>query len=240
MLRDAGVAAVPIAFAALGLAVPTATDAEDQAAADDAVAVFNERLTDAGWTSTGPPEVQDSSDFEGGGFGDCFGGFDLYLENTELRVDGETARAYSDQFTFTGEGPETTEAIADFANAAALVITVDESSVEALDTFVAQLGSSETTECLSALPEFEEVAEGDMTVDVEWATESELGVGESSARFTASIDTSGAAGDFSFDLSYDVARVDRSLVLVLYGSSGASPVELDTAAELDAMVDALG
>ena len=125
-----------------------------------------------GGLQPGQPEVQESADFEDGGFGDCFGGFDLYLENTELRVGGETARAYSDQFTFTDDGPVSTETIADFANAAALVITVDESSVDALDTFVAQLGSSETTECLSALPEFEEVSEGDMTVDVEWTSES--------------------------------------------------------------------
>src|SRR5262245_49297264 len=91
-------AAAPLALGVLG-PFTAAVDSEDQAAADAAVAVFNQRMTDAGWTSQGPL-IQSGAPEEGEEtvFGTCLGGFERYLDYTDQRFVGETARAFSDDF----------------------------------------------------------------------------------------------------------------------------------------------
>ena len=119
-------AVAPLAFAVL----PAIVDPDDQAAADDAVAIFNERLTAAGWTSTGPFTQTDSApeDEEDSEFGVCLGGFEHFLDYTDVHFEGETARAFSDEFELAGED-ETDSA----GYAGAVVLTAEESAVSVLD-----------------------------------------------------------------------------------------------------------
>ena len=89
--------AAPLAFG-VPFVLPATVDADDQAAADTAVTVFNERLTAAGWTSTGPFTQSEPEGEEETEFGACLNGFELYLDYTDVHFDGETARAFSHSF----------------------------------------------------------------------------------------------------------------------------------------------
>jgi hypothetical protein len=236
-------ATVPLAIAALGMWAPMSADPDDQAAADQAVAVFNERLTDAGWTSTGPPEEFESSLADESEFGDCFNGFDIYLENTELRVDDETARAYADEFTLLDAETGSTSPVAASPFTSALVITVDESAVETLDSFVAQLGAADTIECLAEQPAYVETGEDEMSIESVFSNEADLGVGDASAQLEGSVSMHSEDSDFPYDYSYAfgfaAARTGRSLVVVFYGTPGTDETDFDAVAELEAMADSL-
>ena len=91
--------------------------ADDQAKVDAAIAVFEQRVTDAGFVDTGPSDTSDtsvtsdtaeaatgSSDVlaeEPQSFDACFGALAPLLDNTNGDVEGQTARAVSDNYTFT-------------------------------------------------------------------------------------------------------------------------------------------
>src|SRR5262245_28175560 len=135
-------AAAPLAIGAIG-GMSATVDVDDQAAADAAVAVFNERLGDAGWTSHGP--LAQSTAPEGGDeslFGPCLGGFEQYLDYTDRHFDGETAQAMSDDFELASDDPDLS------GNAGAVVLTASDAGVGVLDSFVARLGAEQTVACV--------------------------------------------------------------------------------------------
>ena len=78
MNRHLVIATVPLALGWCAAGVCAEGDVDDQAAAEAAVAVFNERLTDAGWVSFGPPPELESAELpEDRPFGDCLKGLDV-------------------------------------------------------------------------------------------------------------------------------------------------------------------
>ena len=81
--------AAPLALGAPGV-VSASADPNDQAAADAAVTVFNDRLTAAGWTSTGPFTQAEPEGEEETEFGACLNGFERYLDYTDVHFEGET------------------------------------------------------------------------------------------------------------------------------------------------------
>jgi hypothetical protein len=224
-------AAAPAAFGV----VPATVDADDQAAADAAVGVFNDRLTRAGWTSTGPFTKSEPEDGEEETeFGGCLNGFETYLDYTDVHFEGETARAFSDNFEIDSGEPASTGPIGDYGYAGAVVLTADAAAVGLLDTFVAQLGDPDTVTCMTEQPTFEEVT------DVSITNAADIGVGDASARLDFALSVSVEDAKFATEATFAAARVDRSLVVVVAGGSGSAAANLDPIAELAAMVDTFG
>ena len=229
--------AAPLALVAFGGA-PATVDADDQVVADAAVTVFNERLTAAGWSSTGPftQAAPEGGDDEPTQFGSCLSGFERYLNYTDVRFPGETARAFSDNFELENSDPEGTDAqVGTFGYSGAVVLTAAESEVGILDTFVEQLGAESTIACMT---EQRVLASAPEKVTV--SNDDDLGVGDASARLDLAVTMSYEGEEFSSPATLAVARVDRSLVVVVVGGTGGGAGDLDPVAELAAMVESFG
>ena len=243
--------------------------AADQAKADAAIAVFEQRVTDAGFVDTGPSETSDtagtttgSSDVlaeEPQSFDACFGALAPLLDNTSGDVEGQTARAVSDNYTFTA-APTTaaTTGVFDMGPAqdmvAAGVITVDDAHTQLLDQFVSQLTSPDTAACIEGeiaetsaitmptIPELTGVSLPDlssMIPQIDVHATPDLGVGDASGRLDLGISSNMLGIPIDLDVSLLLARTGNSLVYIAY-STGAEPVStLDPQAELQAVVDAL-
>jgi hypothetical protein len=221
----------------------------DQPGADAAVAEFNERMLAAGGYSTGAPDMDPVDPDEAEDFlpAECVGEFGAAIDPGG-RFPGETARAISDDFRFSDEEPASTDPMdalmLDGDTVSAGVIVVDEESEGTLDEFVTIFGSEDTATCLedfyadmmtdpSLTSDATEVTLPEFTFDV--ATESDLGIGDASARFTLSIESA----DFGSGTTAWVARTGRSLAFVGITSQGEQVSDIDGQAELEALVDAL-
>ena len=233
MTRLALALAVPLVLSAPG-AVGASADPNDQAAADAAVTVFNDRLTAAGWTSTGPFTQAEPEGEEETEFGSCLNGFERYLDYTDVHFEGETARAFSHNFELESGEPTATGSIGDYGYAGAVVLSAEESAVGVLDTFVQQLGDPATVACMVEQPTFDEVT------DVSITNEADVGVGVASARLDFAVSMSYEDAQFTIASTFTAARVDRFLVVVVAGGSGSAAADLDPIAELAAMVESFG
>jgi hypothetical protein len=226
--------AAPLALGAIG-GMPATVDPDDQAAADAAVAVFNERLTEAGWTSHGPltqsggPEAGEESLF-----GPCLGGFEQYLDYPDRHFDGETARASSDDFERAGDDP------AEAGNAGAVVLTATETAVGVLDTFVERLGAADTAACIAQLDSFASTSDDAWSVETTVTNDADLGVGDASARLDIGVAMALEGSELTSAATFAAARVDRSLVVVAIGGSGPALLGLDPVTELAAIVATFG
>jgi hypothetical protein len=227
-----------VAAVAIG-AGPASFDPDDQTAAEAAVAVFNERLMDGGWTSTGPVAPTEPGDPSESEFGDCLGGFELYLDNSELRFDGETARAFSDNFEMPGADPPTESGLGDFGFAGAIVFVADDVGVGFLDTFVERLGDADTVSCIGALPAFASIPD-EPAVSASITNVADLGVGEASARLDISLSTTTEAGELTYSLTFAAARTGPALAVVAAGGTGDTELPVDPVAELEVLVGSLG
>jgi hypothetical protein len=229
MTRRLAIAVVPLALGWSVDTVPGSGERDEQVAAEAAVAVFSERISDAGWVSLGPPPQEESGELpEDRPLGECFSGFDVVvLENTERRLEGETARAYSDNFRVGDFDPDSTDPVPDEGYIAIGVFTVTDSSVAVLDEIVTMLGDAETVACLTR-PGNEQ---GDTVTNVD-----DIGVGDTSARLDLSyaVDDGGQVTE-----SVLASRVDRSLVTMVVYTGGEFQLDLDPVTELAAVVDAL-
>jgi hypothetical protein len=239
-------AAAPL-LVGVGGVFPVSVDPADQAAAEAAVAVFNERLTAAGWTSTGPfAQSAVGDEGEGSEFGPCLGGFERYLDYTDVHLDGETARAFSDDFELTGDDREDgvgedgvgEDGIGEFGYAGAVVLTAEASAVVMFDEFVQRLGADATAVCMTG--QLADAAPSDgPAVEIGVTNEGDLGVGVASARLDVAVTMDQEGNAYGTSATFAAARVDRSLVVVVAGGSGQAASELDPVAELAAVVDTL-
>jgi hypothetical protein len=233
-----------------GAASASAGSADDQAAADEAVASFNERMTEAGGESSGPPDttpMEDEEIVEDDPFAACFGD-EAALEPGGPQLEGESARAFSDDFVFTSsDQPDGTDpmAVASGDTVSALVVTVDADHVELIDGWVDAFGSEDTATCVEDLyGEMSASESGDDTslelpaIEIDVTAEPDLGIGDASAGLHLML---ASGGEFAFELNTAIfaARTGRSLVIVSI-IGGAEPVsDVDGTAELAAIVDAL-
>jgi hypothetical protein len=232
------IASLALAAVAIG-AMPASVDRDDQAAAEAAVAVFNDRLAEGGWSSTGPVEPTEPGDPAESEFGDCLGGFELYLDNSELRFDGETARAFSDNFEAPGADPSSESGLGDFGFAGAIVLVADDAGVAVLDSFVERLGDAGTVACIGALPGFASIPD-EPAVTASITNLAELGVGEASARLDIGLSTSTDDGELTYSLTFAAARTGRSLAVIAVGGTGDAELPIDPVAELAVLVGSLG
>jgi hypothetical protein len=233
-------ASAPLLVGVVGL-LPTSVDPVDQAAAEAAVAVFNQRLTAGGWTSTGPfaQSAGSEADAEKSEFGQCLGGFERYLDYTDVRLDGETARAFSDDFELTGGDREDSVSegdIGEFGYAGAVVLTAEASAVVMFDEFVQRLGAETTAACMTG--QLAEAApSGGPAMEIGVTTVGDLGVGETSARLDVAVTMDHEGNAYGTSATFAAARVDRSLVVIVAGGSGSAASGFDPVAELAAVVD---
>jgi len=242
---------------ALGVGLVTAhvsASADDQAAADAAMAAFSERMIEAGGVSRGPTDITelDAEELaEQDNFGvECFGDAVSGLE-AGGRMEGETARVFSAEFTFVPPGtPVTTDwlgiDLSEHDVVTASIVTVDADHIAAIeelvdqmgsddgaqcvmDTFVAQLSSEDTTGDSATLPGFE----------LEASAEFDIGVGDASAEIHFGLTSEIGEQTYEFNTALYVARIDRSLVFVAVVTGAELVSEIDGQAELAALVDSL-
>lgn len=233
-------------------ATHVSANADDQSAADAATAAFNDRMTEAGGVSSGPTDITEvpPEDLEEDDIGmECFNAAALGLD-AGGRMEGETARSFSDDFTFASDEPESTDPaemyVADEDTVSAAVITVDGDHGADIEELVDQLGSGESAQCLedafmadATASEGTDVAPSVPEYIVEITAESDLGVGDASALLTLRI--ASEAEDFSYEYTTAiyVARVDRTMAFVTIDTGAESVSDVDGQAELEALVDAL-
>jgi hypothetical protein len=219
------IAAVPLVLSWSVTVVPDTESIDDQVEAEGAISVFNDRLTEAGWVSSGPPERAEPR--EDDPFSDCLSFAYVVFANTAQHLEGETARAVSDEFRSGDLDPDSTDPVPDYGYIAAGAFTVTRSSVEVLDDIITRLGATESATCLTEPGN----AQGDTAT-----TTNDIGVGDSSAR----LDVSYSVGDLDqVTESLLAARVDRSLVTMVVFTGGEFELDLDPVAELNAIVEAV-
>ena len=235
-----------------------ATASDDQAAADAAITAFNERMTGAGGVSDGAPDMEPAEpddDAEKPPASECLDGLDEALEPSS-RFEGETARAFSDNFTFaSADAPVTTDPMefefGESDDVTAGVITVHAAHQAVLDELIATIGSEEVAACLQ-----EEFLAADAaaqsgaaagsappsdvpTADVTVTAEPDLGLGDASARLDIEIVSMLGDDTFGFSTSIFVARSDRTLVFFALGVVGEQVSDLDGLEELGALLESL-
>ncbi len=215
-----------VAFASTG-----ASDAEDHAAADAAIEAFHESVEAFGFTSVGTVGEEDSIGVGEADFGFCLGGFEQYLDNTPLQVDGGTARALSDEFESSSANLE--------ERAFAMVITVEDEAFGQLEELFDRLGSKATRDCVLGVMSTSYPDEThDITVRNDDNMLSELDGGIPAGRLGVSVEDLGDRVHIR-GMSISVALVSRSLVAVALFDEGATFSDFYHEAHLQAMVDEL-
>jgi hypothetical protein len=232
--------------------------ADDQARLDAAIAGFEQRMTNAGWTSQAPADDDDGASIdldidemseEDAAFAECFGELGVPVEGDLEELPGETARSESDDYAFveTSEASETTELFSfdfDGETISAFAVSVDESELATVERFVEVFGAKETADCLQSA--FDSLMAGEIEgadvpvdFDVEVTTASDLGIGDQNARFELSL--SGEVMGFSVDTVTQLvmSRVGSDLVAVAYVALGEAVSGIDPVEELQLLVDEL-
>ncbi len=235
-----------------------ATASDDQAAADAAITAFNERMTEAGGVSDGAPDMEPAEpddDAEEPPASECLDELDEALEPTS-RFEGETARAFSDNFTFaSADAPLSTDPMefefGENDNVTAGVITVDAAHRSVLDELIATLGSDDVADCLQdELLAADAAAQSGATAssappsdvptaDVNVTAEPDLGLGDASTRLDIEIASMLGDDTFGFSTSIFVARSDRTLVFFVLGVANEQVSDLEGREELGALLESL-
>ena len=239
------ITAAALSCAALATSGAASASADDQSTADEAIARFNERMTEAGGQSSGPPDstpVDPEEHAAENPGSECFGAFATALD-AGGSIDGQTARANADHFTFSGDtGSDDVDAG---------VVIVDEDHADVLEEFIDLLGSDDLSSCLSeafnAMLQAEAEAAEEMSGTalpeelgtIEIASDSRLGVGDASAhvRFSSEITYDGTTFVTTLDLY--AAVTGRSLAAITVASDEEPASDFDALAELEALVDSL-
>jgi len=249
-----------VAGASPAAAQAATTPTGDQARLDAAIEAFEQRMTDAGWVGEPAEEGDDAAEGEDdSALGDdelnaCLGELAVIFENVDSEeFPGQTGMRESLEFTYLPEGavPETTEEFSfDLEaeeTAAAIAVSVEDSGVELLDSFVDKIGAKETGDCMREAMEAEMAADatdeempvGDFSFEVE--NEADLGVGDRSARLTFDLAVELMGIELAFDVDMYLVRVGHDLVIVIHGTFGEVETMsgFDPLAELQTIVDSL-
>ena len=174
---------------------------------------------------------------------DCFEGFVSALD-PDGSLEGETARAFAEDFTFEStEEPESTDpvaiAMANDDEITAAVVTVDAEHQGVIDEFIAVVGSEDVATCLEETIENSGVLPG-IETEAEVIAETDIGVGDASAHFGMNITTTVNDGDPSeFHIDFLVARTERSLAFVRFTYDVPQTSELDPQEELTTLLESL-
>jgi hypothetical protein len=260
VLAGAASALIACAGASPATALTASTSTADQARLDAAIDAFEQRMTDAGWMGEPAEEGEDDAEGEDDSamgddeFNACLGELAFIFENVDDdEFPGQTGMRESLEFTYLPEGavPETTE---EFSfeleaeeTAASIAVSVEDSSIELLDSFVDAIGAKETGDCMREAMEAEMAADAtdeempisDFSFEVE--NEADLGIGDRSARLTFGLAAELMGIEFALDMDMYLVRVGRDLVIVIHGTFGevVTMSGFDPLAELQTIVDSL-
>lgn len=243
-------------------ASPVFAQSDDQARLDGAIDAFEQRLTALGWVGELADEDEDDGVEDEGGdvtmgddeFDECFGELAAVFEDVDdEEFPGQTAIRESLEFTFAPDNgvPATTEEFSfDFGSeetATAVAVSVDDSGLALLDSFVEQMGDKAMGDCIREAMEAEMSADSAapdevaMDFDVQVENEADLGIGDRSARLAFGFDGSVMGMSMILDVNMYMALVDHDLVMVMHGTFGSTEIAttLDPLAELQTLVDSL-
>lgn len=247
----------------VGTMVPAAV--ADQAAADAAIDAFSQRMVEAGFVA-GPDDdepddtvTDDDDDASDDPFDDCLGDAGIEVpDDPDAPFPGTIAEAESPEFEFAvDDEPESTEMF-DLTPAipesiAAMISTVDDSSVEQMAQLIDWMGSKAAADCyeqsllgemLSTEPDDGEADDGDDDFEmpppeIELSNSGDVGVGDRSARIDMSFSMTFMV-QIEMDITMLFAQSGRSMVMLMHatGADGATS-GVDPVAELQALVDDL-
>jgi len=246
--------AATVGLAVAGGSAASAGAADDQAAADAAIAAFDEDMLGLGAVSNGAQDTTEVSPeeiaAESPGL-ECLGDFGTGLDSGG-RLEGETARAFSDDFTLpaAGEVPSTDPAYYPGGeNVSAGLITLGENDQDTLDQLISAAGSDEVAQCIEdAFQAFAdaESASADTTggsvppsFEIDVTVTPDLGVGDASAQFTLGVTTTFQDVEYGYITAVYVARADRSVAILNVNSESEDTSIIDPIEVLDALVESL-
>ena len=247
--------AVTFAVAAAGGGAASAGADDDQAAADAAIAAFNEDMLGLGARSNGPQDTTEATPeeiaAESPGL-DCLGDFGTGLDASG-RLEGETARSFSDNFTLptADEVPATDPGyFPGGEDIGAGIVTLDEDHQDTLDQLIGSAGSDDVAQCIEdAFQTFAdaEAASADTTggsvppsFEIDVAVGPDLGIGDASAQFTLSVTTTFQGVVYGFTTAIYAARLDRSIAIVTISSTDSEAASvIDPLDVLGALVDSM-
>ncbi len=247
--------AATIAVAVGGGGAASAGADDDQAVADAAIAAFNEDMLGVGAVSNGPQDTTEATPEEIAAESPelkCFGDFGTGLD-ARGRLEGETARSFSDNFTLptADEVPSTDPGYYPGGeDVSAGIVTLDEDHQDSLDELIDSAGSEEVAECIeAAFQSFFDAAGASVdtaggsvppSFEVDVAVGPDLGIGDTSAQFTLSLEKSYQGTVLGFVISFYAARVDRSIVIFTVSSSDSEAESLiDPLEVLGALVESV-
>lgn len=228
------------------------TPADDQAAADVAIGGFDTRMTAAGWIRQ-PPQPLQSLEESHVNLGEvvvedpmsCLDPDRVF--SFEHPLEGETARALSAAFLWNRDEDVVADptAFAGTRLAFAAVATVDATRVGVLDGYIDGVASKLAFDCLdtkftqavAAAPE----SNGPFAApEPLLAVDPDLAVGDHSSGVSMGLISDAGPTLLGVELRVHVARIDRSLVVVIFGhfGTGERPA-VDSIDELAAIVDSL-
>ena len=239
----AGVAVAGVLAVASSTAATAPPRADDQDAADEAIAAFTQTVVDAGFVSDGdaagdeadlfdvvPADGDDPADYV------CTEAIRAAVADDGSLV-AETARAVSDSFSYQPSGGESA---GDADSISATVVAVGDDGLDELADLVAVFGSAELQSCLEdASVELIAAQAGveDATVTVE--VDDDLGVGDQSSlfRLTSGFTSGGEPAGFSSTLA--LARAGNHLALVTLFTTSGEEAGYDPVDALGALVESL-
>ena len=246
--------AATIAVAVGGGGAASAGADDDQVTADEAIATFNEDMLGLGAVSNGPQDTTEATPeeiaAESPGL-ECLGDFGTGLDASG-RLEGETARAFSDDFTLPAadEVPSTDPAYYPGGeNISAGIITLGEEHQDTLDQIIGSAGSDEVAQCVEdAFQAFAdaESANADTTggsvppsFEIDVTVNPDLGIGDASAQFTLGVTTTFQDVVYGYSASVYVARVDRSVAILNVNSESEDTSIIDPIEVLGALVESV-
>jgi hypothetical protein len=212
--------------------------ADDQEVADEAIATFEGVLREEGFTVATDEDDEDDDDLEFES-DECREFEDALPGDEELP--GETASAESDDF----ERDELAAAADGMLESVSGTVELVEDPDD-VDPIIELLNSDRASRCLEEAFRIgleSAAAEQDQSVEIDVEVEhldSQEGLGDTGVGFEASgqFEMTGIA--FPFSLAFEVVRVDRALVSVVVTGLGSDEPNVDRAALLQVMVDAVG
>jgi hypothetical protein len=210
--------------------------ADDQEAADQAIATFEGALRDEGFAVEADDDDEDDDlEFESDEcreFEDAFPG--------DEKLPGETASAESADFERGEVAPTADGLLESVSGTVEFVEDPDE-----VDPLIELLNTDRASQCMEeafriALESAAREDEQSLELDVEVEHLDSQGLGDTGVGFEATGEFGTAGITFPFSLALELVRVDRAVVSVAVMGLGADESNVDRAALLQVMVDAVG
>lgn len=214
-------------------AVIALDESDDQDRATAAIEQFEQRLTDAGWVPDADDDEDDlDNDLTDDAFTDC--GDDLFA-GLETALSDPTGFGESDEFVFiAADQSETNPLVTSEEFTTATVVLVDTAATDELTDFVDVFASEELITC------FQQAAATESEFDDTITSGPGLKLGDQSAEIDFNLNRLVLDAPVAVDITFDVVRQGRAVVLLTTGQVGAEPMSgLDRTEEMRLLLAAV-